>query len=48
VAITDLESLEERCPEINMVTTVIIGNSTTYLHQGRMVTPRGYEKRKDA
>jgi len=45
VAITDLDGLEERCPEIDMVTTVIIGNSTTYLHQGRMVTPRGYEKK---
>ena len=31
-----------------MVTTVVIGNSTTYLHQGRMITPRGYEKKKDA
>ena len=48
VTITDLDNLEARCPEIDMVTTVVIGNSTTYLHQGRMITPRGYETRKDA
>jgi precorrin-3B C17-methyltransferase len=28
--------------EIDMVTTVIVGNSTTRLVNGRMVTPRGY------
>ena len=27
---------------VNMVTTVVIGNSTTYLLQGHMATPRGY------
>ena len=48
VSITDLDNLEGRCPEIDMVTTVVIGNSTTYLHQGRMITPRGYEKRTGA
>lgn len=48
VSITNLENLEGHCPEIDMVTTVVIGNSTTYLHQGRMITPRGYEKRKGA
>ena len=46
VAVTDLDHLEDHCPEIDMVTTVIIGNSTTYLHRGRMITPRGYEKRR--
>ena len=28
--------------EINMQTTVIVGNSQTFAWQGRMVTPRGY------
>ena len=28
--------------EIDMVTTVIIGNSQTYVRNGKMVTPRGY------
>ena len=46
VTITDLESLEARCPEVDMVTTLVIGNSTTYLHRGHMVTPRGYEEKR--
>lgn len=46
VTITDLEHLEEVSPQIDMVTTVVIGNSTTYLHQGRVITPRGYEKKQ--
>jgi precorrin-3B C17-methyltransferase len=29
--------------EIDMVTTVIVGNSTTRVVNGRMVTPRGYD-----
>ena len=45
VTITDLDHLEEVSPQIDMVTTVVIGNSTTYLHQGRVITPRGYEKK---
>ncbi|MEM6256420.1 MAG: precorrin-3B C(17)-methyltransferase [Cyanobacteria bacterium P01_D01_bin.156] len=27
---------------IDMLTVVLIGNSRTFLHQGRMITPRGY------
>lgn len=42
VTITDLEGLEGIAEDINMVTTVVIGNSTTYLLQGHMATPRGY------
>ena len=38
----DLEGLEGIAEDINMVTTVVIGNSTTYLLQGHMATPRGY------
>lgn len=29
--------------EIDMFTTVIIGNSQTYIENGRMITPRGYK-----
>lgn len=29
--------------EIDMFTVVIIGNSATYVENGRMITPRGYE-----
>ena len=46
ITITDLESLEERSREVDMVTTLIIGNSTTYMHRGYMVTPRGYEEKR--
>ena len=42
VTITDLETLEQHYDSIDMVTTVVIGNSTTYVHGGRMATPRGY------
>ncbi len=45
VTITNLQELESRCSEVDMFTTVIIGNSTTYVHGGRIVTPRGYEEK---
>jgi precorrin-3B C17-methyltransferase len=47
ITLTDLQHLEEHCQTVDMVTTVVIGNSTSYLHQGSIVTPRGYE-RKDS
>lgn len=31
--------------EIGMLSTVIIGNSTTFVHDGKMITPRGYERK---
>ena len=31
--------------EIDMLTIVIIGNSNTFIKNGKMVTPRGYEKK---
>ena len=40
VSITTLDKLSEN--EINMSTTIIIGNSMTYVQEGYMVTPRGY------
>ena len=42
VTITDLDGLEGIIEEINMVTTVVIGNSTTYMLNGHIATPRGY------
>ncbi|MFQ5826326.1 MAG: precorrin-3B C(17)-methyltransferase [Dehalococcoidia bacterium] len=42
VLMADLASMPEE--KIDMQTTVIIGNSTTFVHLGRMVTPRGYER----
>lgn len=43
VNLTDLEHLIEHMDSVDMVTVVLIGNSTSFVHQGRMVTPRGYE-----
>lgn len=41
--LTTLHDLESHAASVDMFTTVIIGNSATYIHQGKMVTPRGYE-----
>ncbi|MGM0369483.1 MAG: precorrin-3B C(17)-methyltransferase [Bacillota bacterium] len=41
IEITTLEQMLEF--EINMLTTVIIGNSDTYSTQDLMITPRGYQ-----
>jgi cobalt-factor III methyltransferase len=46
VIITDLGGLGEQYQKVDMFTTVIVGNSTTYVHNGYMVTPRGYEKKQ--
>ena len=43
--VTTLEELKNH--EINMSTTVIIGNSMTYVQDGYMITPRGYVIRSD-
>ena len=41
VSITTLDKLSEN--EINMSTTILVGNSMTYVQDGYMVTPRGYK-----
>jgi precorrin-3B C17-methyltransferase len=38
--VTDLDHLLEY--EIGMLTTVIVGSTNTFVHEGYMVTPRGY------
>ncbi|MFC1943489.1 precorrin-3B C(17)-methyltransferase [Chloroflexota bacterium] len=43
VVITDLAHILDY--EVDMNTTIIIGNSTTFTFSGRMVTPRGYQKK---
>jgi precorrin-3B C17-methyltransferase len=45
VTITNLAGLMDHFSSVDMVTTVVVGNSTTYLQGGRMVTPRGYEEK---
>lgn len=41
MVISDLENFTKE--EIDMQTLVIIGNSQTYVEDGRMITPRGYK-----
>ncbi|MFS0576813.1 precorrin-3B C(17)-methyltransferase [Sporosarcina sp. 179-K 3D1 HS] len=43
IVITDLEHMLEH--DIGMLTTVIIGNSTTFLYDGKIITPRGYQRK---
>ena len=45
VTITTLKELKDH--EINMSTTIIIGNSMTYVQEGYLVTPRGYVVRSE-
>ena len=37
-----LGELKDRFEEVDMFTTAVIGNSTTYVAGNRMITPRGY------
>ena len=41
--ITTLENMLDF--EINMLTIILIGNSNTYVKNGKIITPRGYEKK---
>lgn len=43
IVITDLNRMLEN--EIDMQSTVIIGNSQTFTWEGRMITPRGYQEK---
>lgn len=45
IIITDLESMKDG--DIDMQTTVIIGNSRTFVWNDLMITPRGYENKFD-
>lgn len=43
VVVTTLEQMLEH--DIGMLTTVIIGNSSTFMYDGKMITPRGYKRK---
>jgi len=43
--IIKLSQLKENAPIVDMFTTILIGNSTTKVKNGRMITARGYEKK---
>ncbi|MFC6837524.1 precorrin-3B C(17)-methyltransferase [Halomarina ordinaria] len=46
VELRELEALGET-ELVDMTTTIIVGNEETYVWDGRMVTPRGYESKYD-
>ncbi|SMO90670.1 precorrin-3B C(17)-methyltransferase [Melghirimyces algeriensis] len=43
VVLTNLREMLDH--EIGMLTTVIIGNSTTFFYDNKMITPRGYQRK---
>lgn len=43
VVVTDLENMLDH--EIGMLTTVIVGNTSTFVYDGKIVTPRGYHRK---
>ncbi len=46
IQLVRLDEMAEQ--DIGMLTTVLIGNSSTYIEQGLMITPRGYGNKYDA
>jgi len=45
IQMTTLDEMADK--EIGMLTTVLIGNSSTYIQEGLMITPRGYANKYD-
>jgi precorrin-3B C17-methyltransferase len=45
IILTDLEHMLEHADNLGMLSTVIIGNSSTFMYDGLMVNPRGYKSK---
>jgi len=45
IVITDLENLPNYSDQLGMISTVIIGNSSTYTYKDLMINPRGYKSK---
>lgn len=45
VVLTDLEHMEEHSGKLGMISTVIVGNSSTYTYGDLMINPRGYKSK---
>ncbi len=45
VVLTNLEDLPNHSEQLGMISTVIIGNSSTYTYQDLMINPRGYKSK---
>ena len=47
VVLTTLEELPDHADKLGMISTVIIGNSSTYTYKDLMINPRGYRSKYD-
>ncbi|MFB5622228.1 MAG: precorrin-3B C(17)-methyltransferase, partial [Candidatus Nitrosomaritimum yanchengensis] len=45
VVLTNLEDLPNHADKLGMISTVIIGNSSTYTYKDLMINPRGYKSK---
>ena len=45
IVVTDLEHMEEYADKLGMISTVIVGNSSTYNFNDLMINPRGYKSK---
>ena len=45
VVLTDLENMENYADKLGMISTVIVGNSSTYNYKDLMINPRGYKSK---
>tara|TARA_A100001037_G_scaffold306703_1_gene354304 strand:+ start:9366 stop:10124 length:759 start_codon:yes stop_codon:yes gene_type:complete len=45
IKLTTLDNVLDNYDYIDMFTTVVVGNSSSYIYGGKFVTPRGYEKK---
>jgi len=45
IVMTDLENLPNHSDKLGMISTVIIGNSSTYNYKDLMINPRGYKSK---
>ncbi len=45
VDVVSLDALADA--DVDMTTVIVVGNSTTYVHDGKMITPRGYARKYD-
>jgi precorrin-3B C17-methyltransferase len=47
IVVTTLEKLLDYSDMLGMITTVIVGNSSTFNYNGLMINPRGYKSKYD-
>ncbi|MCS7141690.1 MAG: precorrin-3B C(17)-methyltransferase [Candidatus Nitrosocaldus sp.] len=45
IVLTDLEHMLEHQEHLGMLTTIIVGNSSTFTYRGLMINPRGYKSK---